>query len=155
MLVIDDLHWADTSSLRVLRLLTEAAVADGPGVGCSWSPPGASTRRPRARWPRSPRRSGASTRCGSSCAGSRRTRPPQVFRQVSETEPTEAETEALRRRTEGNPFFLVEYARLARERGDLAALMAEAQPPAAVHEVISRRLAQLGDDTRDLLQAAA
>src|SRR6478735_8689574 len=29
MLVIDDLHWADTSSLRVLRLLTEAAVTEG------------------------------------------------------------------------------------------------------------------------------
>src|SRR6201999_530841 len=50
--------------------------------------------------------------------------------------PTAEETEALRRRTEGNPFFLVEYARLARDRGDLGALLAEAQPPAAAHDVL-------------------
>jgi tetratricopeptide (TPR) repeat protein len=79
----------------------------------------------------------------------------QVFAQISESEPTAAETAALRRRTEGNPFFLVEYARLARDRGDLGALLSEPQPPAAVHEVLSRRLASLDGPTRDLLQSAS
>ena len=155
LLVIDDLHWADTSSLRVLRLLTEARSPTAPASGCSWSPPGASTLPRTAPSPRSPRRSARKHALRLQLRGISADATAQVFRQVSETEPTEAETEALRRRTEGNPFFLVEYARLARERGDLAALMAEAQPPAAVHEVLSRRLAQLGDDTRDLLQAAS
>lgn len=155
MLVIDDLHWADTSSLRVLRLLTEAAVADGPSarllVVTTWrehpAPEGALAEVAEAL--------GRKHALRLQLRGISADATAQVFQQVSETEPTEAETEALRRRTEGNPFFLVEYARLARERGDLAALMSEAQPPAAVHEVLSRRLAQLGDDTRDLLQAAS
>ncbi|MGY2703788.1 hypothetical protein [Nocardioides sp. HB32] len=78
-----------------------------------------------------------------------------MFGQISEAEPTAEETEALRRRTEGNPFFLVEYARLARDRGDLGALLSEAQPPAAVHEVLSRRLATLSDETREVLRSAS
>ncbi len=155
MLVIDDLHWADTSSLRVLRLLTEAAVAEGSG--------------PRlvvvTTWREHPPPTGALAEVAEALARKHAVRlqlrgisadaTAQVFRQISETEPTEAETAALRQRTEGNPFFLVEYARLARDRGDLAGLMAEPQPPAAVHEVLSRRLAGLEDDTRELLQSAS
>lgn len=155
LLVIDDLHWADTSSLRVLRLLTEAAVADGPGVRLLVL----------TTWREHPPPTGALAEVAEALGRKHALRlqlrgisadaTASVFAQIAEAAPTEAETEALRRRTEGNPFFLVEYARLARERGDLATLMAEGQPPAAVHEVLSRRLAQLGDDTRDLLQAAS
>ena len=155
LLVIDDLHWADTSSLRVLRLLTEAAVTDGP--------------LPRllvvTTWREHPPPAGALAEVAEALARKHALRlqlrgisteaTAQVFAQISEAEPTEAETDALRRRTEGNPFFLVEYARLARERGDLAGLMSEPQPPAAVHEVLSRRLSQLDDETRDALQAAS
>ena len=155
MLVIDDLHWADTSSLRVLRLLTEAAVAEGAG--------------PRllvvTTWREHPPPQGALAEVADALARQHALRlqlrgisaeaTAQVFGQISEAVPSEAETEALRRRTEGNPFFLVEYARLARDRGDLGALLSEAQPPAAVHEVLSRRIATLDDTTRDLLQSAS
>ncbi|MDI6908555.1 BTAD domain-containing putative transcriptional regulator [Nocardioides sp.] len=155
MLVLDDLHWADTSSLRVLRLLTEAAVADGPG--------------PRllvlTTWREHPPPTGALAEVAEALARKHALRlqlrgipaaaAAQLFAQITESEPTEAESDALRRRTEGNPFFLVEYARLARERGDTAALMAEPQPPAAVHEVLSRRLAQLDEPTRELLRVAS
>uniref|UniRef100_UPI0025F64AC0 BTAD domain-containing putative transcriptional regulator n=1 Tax=Nocardioides sp. TaxID=35761 RepID=UPI0025F64AC0 len=155
MLVIDDLHWADTSSLRVLRLLTEAAVAEGTG--------------PRllvlTTWREHPPPEGALAEVAEALARKHALRlqlrgisadaTAQVFAQITEAEPTGSETDALRRRTEGNPFFLVEYARLARERGDVAALMAEPQPPAAVHEVLSRRLAQLDEPTRELLQTAS
>ena len=155
VLVIDDLHWADTSSLRVLRLLTEAAVAEGPGprllVLTTWReyppPTGALAEVAEAL----ARKHALRLQLRGISAGA----AAQVFAQISESEPTEAESDALRRRTEGNPFFLVEYARLARERGDVAALMAEAQPPAAVHEVLSRRLGQLEEATRELLQTAS
>lgn len=155
MLVLDDLHWADTSSLRVLRLLTEAAVADGPGprllVATTWRehppPTGALAEVAEAL----ARKHALRLQLG----GLSTDATAEIFAQISEAAPTPAETDALRRRTEGNPFFLVEYARLARERGDLAALMSEAQPPAAVHEVLSRRISQLEDGTRDLLQTAS
>ena len=54
----------------------------------------------------------------------------------------------MRERTEGNPFFLVEYARLAAERGDLARLLAEESAPTAVHDVLTRRLARLPEPTQ-------
>ena len=57
-------------------------------------------------------------------------------------------------RTDGNPFFLVEYARLARERGDLAGLLAEEHPPAAVQDVLSRRLATLPEPALGTLRVA-
>ena len=55
-----------------------------------------------------------------------------VFTEVSHNEITPDQAAALRDRTAGNPFFLVEYARLAGERSDVGRLLAERQPPAAV-----------------------
>ena len=60
----------------------------------------------------------------------------------------------LRERTDGNPFFLVEYARLAGERADLADLL-KAHPPTAVAEVLTRRLARLPEQTVAALRVAA
>ena len=57
--------------------------------------------------------------------------------------PTGDQAEQLAVRTDGNPFFLVEYARLARERGDLDALMGETTAPTAVHDVVTRRVDRL------------
>ena len=153
MLVLDDLHWADTSSLRVLRLLTEAAAADNQA-----------RLLVVATWREHPTPTGALAEVAEALARKHALRlqlrgisaeaAAQVFSQVSESDPSEPDADALRRRTEGNPFFLVEYARLARD-GDLASLMAEGRPPAAVHEVVSRRLAHLEGDTQDLLQTAS
>ncbi len=153
LLVLDDLHWADTSSLRVLRLLTEATAVDRPArllVVATWRehpvPTGALAEVAEALARKHAVRLQLSGISAEAAA--------QVFSQVSESDPSEPDADALRRRTEGNPFFLVEYARLARD-GDLATLMAEGRPPAAVHEVLSRRLAHLGGETQDLLQTAS
>ncbi len=153
LLVLDDLHWADTSSLRVLRLLTEAVAVESPArllVLATWRehpvPTGALAEVAEALARKHALRlqlRGISTEAAA-----------QVFAQVTESEPTDADAATLRQRTEGNPFFLVEYARLARD-GDLAALVAEGRPPAAVHEVLSRRLAHLDSATQDLLQIAS
>ena len=62
--------------------------------------------------------------------------------------PTDEQADQLAERTDGNPFFLVEYARLAHDGGDLAALMAEADPPTAVSDVLARRLERLPDGDR-------
>ena len=61
---------------------------------------------------------------------------------------TGAQADALTSRTDGNPFFLVEYARLARDRGGLGTLVDEADPPTAVGDVLTRRLDRLPDESR-------
>ena len=101
-------------SLRVLRLLVETA-QDGPAAG-------AATWR---RQPRADRRAGRRRRG----AGPPARHPPQprpasrrtTWARCSPPSPTTGrpadQAGALRERTDGNPFFLVEYARLAGERG--------------------------------------
>ncbi|GAA4720078.1 BTAD domain-containing putative transcriptional regulator [Nocardioides conyzicola] len=153
LLVLDDLHWADTSSLRVLRLLTEAVAAESPA-----------RLLVVATWREHPVPSGALAEVAEALARKHALRfqlrgisaqaAAQVFAQVTEAEPTAADADTLWQHTEGNPFFLVEYARLARE-GELASLVAEGRPPAAVHEVLSRRIAHLDPATRELLQTAS
>ena len=156
LLVLDDLHWADTSSLRVLRLLAEAG--RGPG--------GAAPRiLVVATWREHPAPSGTLAEAAEALArrhalrlqlrGLSNDEAGRVVSAVAGTEPSTDEADALRRRTDGNPFFLVEYARLAGERGDLAALLGEEHPPVAVQEVLSRRMEQLDGTTRDLLRTAS
>lgn len=153
LLVLDDLHWADTSSLRVLRLLTEAVAQESPV-----------RLLVVATWREHPVPTGALAEVTEALARKHALRlqlrgisaeaAAQVFAQVAETEPEDTDADTLRERTEGNPFFLVEYARLAKD-GDLAALVAEGRPPAAVHEVLTRRLTHLSEGTQDLLQTAS
>ena len=71
-----------------------------------------------------------------------------MVRSVATVDPDGEQSQRLADRTDGNPFFLVEYARLAREGGNLTDLLEAADPPTAVTDVISRRLARLPDDTR-------
>lgn len=152
LLVLDDLHWADASTLRVLRLLAE-------------TPPAGERLLVLATWREHPPPSGPLADAAEALARAHAERialrglssydAGRVVAEVATAEPTEHEAEALRSRTDGNPFFLVEYARLARERGDLATLLAEPHPPAAVHDVLARRLDRLDERVRGLLPTAA
>jgi hypothetical protein len=58
----------------------------------------------------------------------------------------------LARRTDGNPFFLVEYARLVQDTGGP---VPPEELPAAVSDVLSRRLAGLPEESLVVLRAAA
>ena len=155
LLLLDDLHWADTSSLRVLRLLSESS-AGGDGS-------------PRlmvvTTWREHPAPTGALAEVVEALARRHALRlqlrgltsedAGRVVSAVAGADPSSDEAAALCRRTDGNPFFLVEYARLAGDRGDLAGLLAEEQPPVAVREVLTRRLELLDDPTRGLLRTAS
>ena len=156
LIVLDDLHWADVSSLRVLRLLLESAHQASLMVVGTWrtapEPPGALAdvaetlaRRHAARV---------------ELAGLTSEQAATVIEAVGgEALPdrhlSEDQAVALHERTDGNPFFLVEYARLAGERGDLASLLHEAHPPAAVHDVLVRRVQRLPELGQRLLGTAS
>ena len=120
-----------------------------PTDGRCWcSPPGARTPSRPARWPRWPRRWPGGTPYGASWPGWPAADVAEVVETVARNRPSEEQATALRQRTDGNPFFLVEYARLAGERGDLDRLVAEERPAhRACTEVLTRRLERLPDDT--------
>jgi DNA-binding SARP family transcriptional activator/tetratricopeptide (TPR) repeat protein len=151
VVALDDLHWADASSLRVLRLLGETVEAARLLVLVSW----------RAH----PEPAGALAEVAETLArrhalrlelqGLTSAEAAEVVETVAHARPSPQEASALRDRTEGNPFFLVEFARLAADRGDLGQLLAEEHPPAAVHDVLVRRLERLPQSSVGVLRTAA
>jgi hypothetical protein len=148
---LDDLHWADPCSLRVLRLLVETVEEDALLVLTTWrdvpDPEPAFGDVVEALARRHAVRRELSGLVAEDVA--------EVFATVARNRPNAEQADALHERTDGNPFFVVEYARLAGERADLDRLLTEEHPPAGVHEVLTRRLARLPDDTVTTLRTAA
>ena len=150
VVVLDDLHWADPSTLRVLRLLVETAAAgERLLVVATWRP--------------HPEPTGVLADVAESFARRHAVRVAltglpapavaELLQRVSEM-PVSAElADSLRERTDGNPFFLVEFARLAGDRVPLDQLSDSL--PTAVSEVLTRRLTRLPDDTVRALRTAA
>ena len=63
---------------------------------------------------------------------------------------------AVHSRSEGNPFFTTELARMMGEEGDLDGLSAARAPvPSGVRDVLQRRVSRLPPSTRQLLEVAA
>ena len=144
LLVLDDLHWADTASLKVLRHLV-ASAAPGHRLAV------VVTRR------RLPEPTGDLAEVGEELARHHVTRldlsglTPEEARSLVDAVagagvPAEV-VDDWHRRSGGNPYFLVELARLdARDSTTL---------PATVRDVIVRRLQGLPERTRELLLLAA
>jgi tetratricopeptide (TPR) repeat protein len=144
LVVLDDLHWADPASLRLLSFLTRE-IDHAPVAFVVTSRPGTPseqhvlTRADLARTsafrhlelgPLDPESTAALV---TAVAGDS---PDEEVRRVIE-------------RSGGNPFFALELARLLDGTGDPAAL------PGGVRDVVRRRLAQLGDAARDVMAVAA
>ncbi len=151
VLVLDDLHWADSATLRVLRLLCETSETDRLLVVVTWRDRPAPTGDLAAVAEALARRH--ATRL--ELTGLDEDAVADLVEALTEQQPSAQQADALRSRTDGNPFFLVEYARLAGTAGDLERLLAEDDPPTAVQEVLGRRLATLPAPTLAALRTAA
>ncbi len=150
VVVLDDLHWADVPTLRVLRLLSETVESGRLLVLGTWrthpEPTGALADAAESL----ARRHAARLELTGLSAADAAT----VVQAVAEVMPDEEQAGLLASRTDGNPFFLVEYARLAHDGGDLSGLMTEADPPTAVSDVLARRLERLPEESRSVLRWA-
>jgi len=151
LIVLDDLHWADTSTLRVLRLLVESTTAARLFVVCTWRP--------------HPTPTGALADVAETLARAHAVRleltglaaesVADLFTAVSGSDLSPVQADDLRSRTEGNPFFLVEYARLAGSRKNAAEVLLGDHLPTAVSEVVTRRVSRLPAETVTALRSAA
>ncbi len=151
LLVLDDLHWADTSTLRVLRLLAETVQDARLMVVTTWRDQPAPTGTLADAAEMLARRHALRIEL----SGLKRDDVTLLLTSVADVDPTAAEIHDVHQRTDGNPFYLVEFARLARERGSLAAVIGAPDPPAGVHEVLRRRIDQLPEEVAGLLQVAS
>ncbi|SEH53170.1 Transcriptional regulatory protein, C terminal [Mycolicibacterium rutilum] len=153
LLVLDDLHWADDTSLQMLTHLAarlpSATVVFG-ALRDRAPAPGTALARTLAATSR--------------VAGHRRIRvrplsvaeAAEVVRRETGSVPDEALTRSVYARTSGNPFFVRELARFLADNGALDSTAAvSAGVPATVRDLVRDRLARLDDATRDLLMAAS
>lgn len=137
LLVLEDVHWADASSLRLLehvapelaRTPTLAIVTLRPGERPGLLDETLGTlSREGLRLPLAPF-------------------GPDEVRAFLRLRGAEGDPEALLDRSGGNPFYLEELLRLPESERD--------QVPPGARDVIARRLARLPRPTQDLLKAAA
>jgi DNA-binding SARP family transcriptional activator len=151
LVVLDDLHWADVSSLRVLGLLLETARRGRLAVVATWrdKPPPTGALAAVA--------DGLARRHAARLAleGLGPEEVAEVVGAVAAARPSPDQAASLQARTDGNPFFLVEYARLVEHGEDLGLLLDEPHPPAAVHDVLKRRVDRLPTETVRLLRTAS
>jgi DNA-binding SARP family transcriptional activator len=151
LVVLDDLHWADASSLRVLRLLAETATDGRLAVTVTWRPDPAPTGALAEAAEALARRHGIRL----PLAGLDAQAVAAIVGAVARSRLDTDQAEGLRRRTDGNPFFLVEFARLAADGSVGDDVVGVGQAPPAVQDVLRRRLAGMPADSRAVLSAAA
>lgn len=152
LLVLEDLHWADPSTLGVLRLLAESAGDERLLVVATWRSQAESERDLSGVAEAFARRHAVRRELG----GLDRAAAREVFEEVSGRELPDPAAADLHQRTDGNPFFVVEFARLAAgDERELHDLLGSGDLPTAVAEVVERRVAVLPDTTVNVLRAAA
>jgi DNA-binding CsgD family transcriptional regulator/tetratricopeptide (TPR) repeat protein len=157
MLVLDDLHWADKSSLLLLQFL--ARQLGGSRlliVGCyrdmelSRQHPLSETLAQLSREPvfqRQPLRGLSQEDTG------------RFIQAIAGIQPPQRLGETIYAHTEGNPFFMTEVIRLLAERGELAAGEIGGPQgiriPEGVREVIGQRLNRLSEQCNQALLTAS
>ncbi len=148
VLGLEDLHWADPSSLRVLRHLAAHTDTARLVVVCTW-------RRGTQVGPLAEAAEALARRHATTLEvdGLSADETAHLLTAITgDTDPALATS--VHQRTEGNPFFLIEYGRLARDEHRALHDVLAAMPP-TVAAVIDRRIAQLPEDSRRALTAGA
>ena len=157
LVVIDDLHWADTATLRALNHLL-ATPRSGTQLAV------VTTRRPF------PEPRGPLAEVGETLARHHAVRldlvglddhdAGRLLTAVAGGEVAPSSLAAWQSRAEGNPFFLIELARFGASGGgqhqhEIESSAQAQQLPATVRDVIVRRVETLPETTRELLLLAA
>jgi DNA-binding SARP family transcriptional activator/predicted ATPase len=157
LVIVDDLHWADTGSLGLLAFLA-AELSDARLVvlgtyrdlEAAAGGPLAETLGALARQPVVER---------IALGGLGEAEVARLIATTVEGRPGEELVRAVHERTEGNPFFVTELLRLLQSEGGLqggdALATARREIPAGVRDVLRRRLARLPEQTNAVLLVAA
>jgi DNA-binding CsgD family transcriptional regulator len=147
LVVLDDLHWADVASLRLLQVVaSEAAACRLLVLGLYRGSDAYPRAEVAALLPAILRERTASPL---TLRGLHRTEVEQLATAALHERPKEDIVRAVYDRAEGNPLFVLELLRLMAKVGSARSL------PASVREVIGRRLNRVPAGTRDLLRHGA
>jgi DNA-binding SARP family transcriptional activator/CBS domain-containing protein len=154
LIVLDDLHWSDASSLRLLRFVATYARTDRLLIAIT-----ARDTEPASKERADALAAAIETLVRQPAAAHvalhrlRRDDVDELLKQTTGAQAAADLVDRLYTRTGGNPFFVTELVKLlASERTtgpDPVSI------PTAVSDVVRRRLARLPDDTQALLRVAA
>ncbi|MBV9950669.1 MAG: AAA family ATPase [Acidimicrobiia bacterium] len=154
VVVLEDIHWADADSLRLLDYLAtelhDAAVAVVVTVRPDEAQPGTAVAGTLAALARR----ADLVRVELTGLGPEHMRTFAL--EVGGLDLDAAAADSLHGRTSGNPFFLTELVRLlSAERGRRHEPISTTAVPASVRDVVRRRVERLPDDSRTVLSVAA
>jgi DNA-binding SARP family transcriptional activator/RecA/RadA recombinase len=153
LVVLDDLQWADSASLQLLGFLGGRLRATPLLVAATYRPAEVGADHPLAAALAALARHQVVERLD--LAG---LAEDEVGRLIASTTGAAADPRVvavIRARTEGNPFFVAELARLLAAEHDLRPEAVARAVPAGVRDVVRRRLARLPEQTTALLSLAA
>ena len=152
VVVLDDLHWADISSLRLLLFLARQ-LHDGSALVIG------TYRDVEMMLGEHPARGLLAELAGQAgllqLAGLTASEVGQLLNEVCGEWPPTALTATVHERAGGNPFFVPQTARLLAAQGAPLDHALVTGVPRAVGDVLARRLARLPSDVVDLLAVAA
>jgi tetratricopeptide (TPR) repeat protein len=147
LLVLDDLHWADRSSLMLLAFFIQAS-RDARLLAIG-------TYRDVDLTADHPLRESALAAERITVRGLARHEVAELIRTTTGDEPSPRLSEAVYGKTTGNPFFVKEVVRLLDAQGRLGSSVSEYAIPEGARDVVRRRLAHLRQETVALLAAAS
>jgi len=155
VVVIDDLQWADPASLRVVEFLAGELHRTGTLLVATVRPVGAEASTPLIDCLAELARAPGEVRIDLSGLTS-----TAIERWLAERDASSdgAVADLVHDRTGGNPFFVGEVVELLAAEGRLSDVGAAGRGttvPAAVHDVVRRRVGRLAPDTQRLLTAAS
>src|SRR5687768_11419979 len=154
VLVLDDLHWADRSTLRLLTHLAREVGMSRLLVTGTYRDTDLDRAHPLSQALAELNREDLFTRILL-----RGLTEPETAAYIRDTAQSEPPTDLVRRvhaETEGNPFFLSEVVRLMAEEGAFSpGATSEIRIPEGVKEALGRRLDRLSPEANELLSVAA
>ena len=158
MLVLDDLQWADRSSLLLLEFLAREIGSSQLFLIGAYRDAELSPEHPLAQSLDALDRRGLLRRVN--LRGHTRNDVARFIEVTAGLSPPEELVEAVYTQTEGNPLFITEVIRLLMQEGDLTAGSGAGletwigRIPKGVRDVIGRRLNSLSDECNDILTIA-
>jgi hypothetical protein len=158
LVVVDDAHWADTSTIGLLRTLVRRAGRLAVVVVVGYRDVELDRRHPLAAVLADWRRQPSVVRLG--LRGLDRDSVGELAAAVADTDEVPAElVSAISDETDGNPFFVREVLLHLIENGGAdrwaSAAIADLEIPEGLRETIGRRLSRLSEDTNRLLAVAS
>jgi tetratricopeptide (TPR) repeat protein len=152
LVVLDDLHWGDASSLALLRFLASRLRRPPVAIVAAHRYPDLDPASPLAH------ALGDLVRLGRTChlVGLGQNEVRELLRDITGRHPPERLVSAVHDRSQGNPLFVKEIGRLLPSQGEWPAGASERLPvPVSVRSLIVQRLDQVSDQCAQVLRQAS